>query len=296
MWDCTCENCSRYHRSAMVRYLSLPAFRLQLHSTSSTTTTTTSLRFYLDQCLQQQQQQDPTPVDRIFCNICYSKLATRTTTVTDNNNNDTMYYYHLNMGCFTQEGLQWLLEQQQQGTIRTLSTASAPSSSSLAHVRPSQRTDSSNEVPPGTTTTTTLVDSCACGQCQYTITTTNSTEFQHCYCQLCRQLSGSPFMTWMPTSQWQWNNNHMLRQRIRTTPHGARDVCTQCGSVLTIVYPHQPSQLVWPSLHNSHPALKFYNRNNRISRVVHICTRYQDDPAWYQIPDDDGLERLPEAS
>lgn len=66
------------------------------------------------------------------------------------------------------------------------------------------------------------------------------TELQHCYCKLCRQLSSAACMTWVPvqsgTLQWEETGGLEL---VRTTGHGQRHLCTQCGSVMTILYENQ---------------------------------------------------------
>jgi len=157
-----------------------------------------------------------------------------------------------------------------------------------------------------------LRGSCSCGASRYSIFQRGSstTELQHCYCRLCRQLSGSPFMTWFPVHEGdiQWSRNSRTADGdrpdssdgappplVRTTAHGRRHICPKCASVLTIVYDDQPD-CVWPAAGsldddcwpNSADAV-----GRALYRVVHICCRYRQP--WYELPDD-GLPRVQEAS
>ena len=96
---------------------------------------------------------------------------------------------------------------------------------------------------------------CGCGACRFRCQVVAPTELQHCYCRLCRQLSGAAYVTWVPvqreTLQWEagvgsTTDDPDALELVRTTPHGQRHQCSQCGSVLTIVYDGQPD-LVWPA-------------------------------------------------
>ena len=140
----------------------------------------------------------------------------------------------------------------------------------LIQARPMQRRGRNNKRQnQDLTVPLILTGSCACGQCRYQIRLPYmATEFQHCYCRLCRQFSGSAFQTWMPVerSDFQWMPSRLRRPPwsnkaspqtetqgssfepplIRTTPHGRRHVCPTCHGVLTIVYDDQPD-VVWPA-------------------------------------------------
>jgi hypothetical protein len=152
---------------------------------------------------------------------------------------------------------------------------------------------------------------CACGSCQYQIKYQVPSELQHCYCQLCRRLSGSSFMTWVPVQ-----NSNMKWQTLaapspsagsapyktlspppllRTTDHGQRHVCRQCGSVLTIAYDDQPG-ITWPAsggFDDSTLPLTSAEMSRYLYRVLHICCAWKQ--AWYELPND-GLPRLDYAS
>lgn len=127
---------------------------------------------------------------------------------------------------------------------------------------------------------------CACKQCVYEAALLPG-EAQHCYCKLCRRLSGSVAQSWVPASleTFRWSSSSSLRL-MRTTNHGQRHFCSACGTDLTIVYDSQPD-CVWPAagtLEDSEVLSKavWY-------RVIHICCSMMQK--WYQLPDDD-LPRL----
>ena len=136
---------------------------------------------------------------------------------------------------------------------------------------------------------------CSCGACRYEFLLDYPTELQHCYCNLCRKLSGSPFMSWIPVEKeiFRWKPSSSL-QLVRTTPFGRRHICKNCKSVLTIVYDEQPD-LVWPcagSLDDSSLPKDLAEMEKCFSRICHICCRYH--PTWLEIRDD-GLDRIDEA-
>ncbi|CAD7971543.1 unnamed protein product [Amoebophrya sp. A120] len=94
--------------------------------------------------------------------------------------------------------------------------------------------------------------SCLCGKCQFEAYVFPS-EIQHCYCSMCRRMSGCAFQTWAPVqySMFKWKHvrkeDHVSNGSViqgkshplilkRTTDHGKRHVCTECGTHLSIVY------------------------------------------------------------
>ena len=139
---------------------------------------------------------------------------------------------------------------------------------------------------------TTVTGSCACGKCAYEIPFEHPMELQHCYCKLCRQLSGSAFQTWVPVhhQDFGWKGGHEPAL-VRTTSHGQRHVCHTCGGVLTIVYNDDPD-FVWPAAGGFDDAT-LPDEESKVSayldRVVHICCMWKQ--SWYQIPKD-GLKRI----
>ena len=114
---------------------------------------------------------------------------------------------------------------------------------------------------------------------------------QHCYCNLCRRLSGSVAETWVPVRPdgWRWTSQRAL-ELVRTTNHGSRHMCTVCGTTLTIVYDSQP-ECLWPVAgvldDDSLPPPQ--QLGSALCRSIHICCSMMQP--WYKLPDDE-LPRL----
>eukprot|EP00977_Amphora_coffeiformis_P023884 scaffold14663_cov167-Amphora_coffeaeformis.AAC.1 len=154
--------------------------------------------------------------------------------------------------------------------------------------------------------------SCACGTYRYQINYPSiksaTTELQHCYCQLCRRLSGGPFQTWMPASReyftWLPRNGSGDPTSSpphepplhRYTDHGRRHICENCGGVLTIVYDADGDDVVWPAaggIDDSCLPQTKEEMSKYLYSVCHICCRYRQ--SWYALPND-GNSRISEAS
>ena len=157
--------------------------------------------------------------------------------------------------------------------------------------------------------------SCACGTYRYQINYPSiksaTTELQHCYCQLCRRLSGGPFQTWMPAPReyftWLPRNGSDDGASCRAPPphepplyrytnHGRRHVCDNCGGVLTIVYDADGEDVVWPAaggIDDSCLPPSKEEMSKYLYGVCHICCRYRQ--SWYALPND-GNSRISEAS
>jgi hypothetical protein len=136
---------------------------------------------------------------------------------------------------------------------------------------------------------------CACGDCTFEALSGSEFQTQHCYCALCRRCSGSVCQTWVHTiacpsrsislrpftrprslpprchckptpllprqvpvrpDGFKWIAAASLKL-VRTTPHGQRHMCGQCGCVLTIVYDSQPD-CIWPVSRLCAPRLHTY--------------------------------------
>lgn len=273
--DCHCSKCRRYHTSAFVSYLAIPSDRISIVGESET---------FHDTC------NEVGTVERIRCRKCSSKLATRIAETGE---------ILVNMGPMLDESIpenlasmwrfhrhQWQLED------KVTWATSFPNA----------------EHTPGLERTHPISARCSCGTVQYDLQADVPSEMQHCYCRLCRKFSGGPFMTWMPA----WNADMKWTTRIdeggfagarrygppdlqRTTSHGQRHFCPNCGGAMTIVYDEQP-ELTWPAVGGFDDKCLPSERqtmNDSLHRVVHICCRYQQK--WYSIPQD-GLPRISEAS
>lgn len=124
---------------------------------------------------------------------------------------------------------------------------------------------------------------CACNGCRFTANVFPG-ELQHCYCKLCRKLSGAAFQTWTPclAEGFAWTNQESLIL-VRTTPHGQRHMCRICSCTLTIVYDSQPDT-VWPAAGCFDDETIPLDISNQLYRVIHICCIWMQ--SWYTLPDD----------
>ena len=128
-----------------------------------------------------------------------------------------------------------------------------------------------------------LKGGCSCDEYKYKLILYHPTELQHCYCQLCRKMSGSAFMTWIPVEKtdFSWVKDPPL---VRTTSHGRSHICDHCSGVLTIIYDSQP-EVVWIAAGGLDDSLVICNDFSKYLRcVIHICCEWKQD--WYTIPDD----------
>mmetsp|Transcript_20938 Transcript_20938/g.58606 ORF Transcript_20938/g.58606 Transcript_20938/m.58606 type:complete len:307 (-) Transcript_20938:1348-2268(-) len=137
-----------------------------------------------------------------------------------------------------------------------------------------------------------LTGRCACGGCAYQADCGEEFQLQHCYCRLCRKMSGSAFQTWIPVrhDKFRWLPSSRVRL-IRTTPHGQRHVCSECGGILTIIYDSQPSA-VWIAAGMVDDVTWPADLGSALRRTIHICCSFM--PVWYVLPED-GMPRIPSA-
>lgn len=124
---------------------------------------------------------------------------------------------------------------------------------------------------------------CACGACRFTLKDFPS-ELQHCYCRLCRRLSGAAFQTWSSINEGdlKWTKHDSLKL-VRTAEHGQRHVCTKCGVFMTIVY--DADGAIWPVAGVLDDA--YTEEDVKVTEVSHICVKWKQ--CWLTLPDD----RLP---
>mmetsp|Transcript_29392 Transcript_29392/g.72555 ORF Transcript_29392/g.72555 Transcript_29392/m.72555 type:complete len:309 (+) Transcript_29392:66-992(+) len=132
-----------------------------------------------------------------------------------------------------------------------------------------------------------VLGSCACGGCRFEIDMPG--EIQHCYCRMCRQLSGGALMTWAParTSRMRWLSDDGLKLR-RTSAAASRHGCVKCGTTLSIVYDWQDGT-IWPSVGAFDESTLADDPGEDLYRIAHICVKSR--PPWYELPED-GLERI----
>ena len=189
-----------------------------------------------------------THVERILCRHCSSKLATRIVADDDTIKDDEKPIL-VNMGLLVDSTIPTKLQEQWRES-EPVSWNSA-SRAAWAYARPSYTDEDVDEYQTHSLTTSTATEStndnqetpslrvleggCACGASRYRMRLgpeEPATELQHCYCRLCRQLSGSLCMTWLPVYQddFSWitdtkGPNVTPPPLIRTTSHGQRHIC-----------------------------------------------------------------------
>jgi hypothetical protein len=298
--DCHCRSCRKYHVSAFTSYLVLPGSQVNIQTEASN-----GIRTYRDSCSELGE------VERLACSECHTKLATRPieNEMTGSSSDDAKIL--VNMGTLVDTTIPDKLAfswRSQRAPWQTSQQAS------WMHAQPEyeEDEDEDDEEDPEPMV---MTGGCACGQHRYQINYQPPQELQHCYCRLCRQLSGGPFMSWIPVYnediEWMTTNSAESPDSstatistsktprgepplVRTTDHGQRHICTSCGGALTIVYDDQP-EMTWPAAGGLDDAA-LPTDTARISRtlcnVMHICCRYRQ--MWYQLPKD-GLPRVQEA-
>lgn len=269
---CQCCHCRRHHTSAFVCFIRASKSRVSVYQGSE------SIVKVASSCKREGN------VARWCCSSCSSKLLTEC----DGGS------YLVNLGPMIEDTIPQQIAAKWRGQfIKEEDVALAADETTWYNSFP-ERGKNKNKLdkPP---TDTCWTGSCSCGTSSYEIDVRRVTQLQHCYCHLCRELSGSAFMTWCPIDKscFRWVGSGSI-QLVRTTDFGRRHICSKCRGVLTIVYDSQPG-LIWPCAgsldDDSLPATK-EEMGKYLSRVCHICCRHS--PTWLRLPDD-GMERLEDA-
>lgn len=249
--DCHCLHCRKHHVAAFASYLSVPKEAVTVEGSVLSTRN--------DTC------DELGTVERLSCAQCATKLATKQAD-----------RYHVCMGSLDDAAIPKEHSKKWQNSRAGWQLDSKPS-------WPTARPLNKGSMPPMEVT-----GSCACGACTYKVNYESPSELQHCYCKLCRQLSGAAFQTWVPVHQDDFIWTSEEPDLVRTTEHGQRHICGNCAGVLTIVYDEQPDT-VWPAAGSMDDASLPKDVNAYLGRVVHICCIWKQD--WYELPRD-GLKRV----
>lgn len=306
--DCHCASCRRFHVSAFVRYMEVPENDVSISGDSV-------VRF-TDSC------SEAGPVHRMYCRRCSSKLLT--TVIGGSGSMSGKSTVLVNMGGIDSMTVPEPIADQWTNTEVTLWRPNMEASWTRAvpvdddDDRPMPRAE-----PPAVTAS----GGCTCGACQYEFEFSAPSEMQHCYCNLCRQLSGGMFMTWIPVAEayqnFRWirdgtvtKSNAATPQRasspdaprtrpisegeaplVRYTDIGQRHVCSQCGGVLSILYDCENTfdedAAIWLAV-AGFDSIRFpFNVEPYLDRILHICCRFKPD--WYTLPDDD-MPKVEDAS
>ena len=259
---CHCGHCRRYHASAF-------AALLPLDKVPEALTQAVAIRRYDEKC------KSVGDLTRIFCGQCSSVIGSVPTHSSSGGTQPTCY---LGLGCIVDSSIPPALALSWQEAPNHLALEDA---ATWWSARPSGRRPTE---PPRM-----LRGRCACGQCAFEAASGDEFQLQHCYCNLCRQLSGSVAQTWVPVHPggWEWKQRSSL-ELVRTTGHGQRHMCTVCGTTLTIVYDSQPDCL-WPVAGVLDDDSLPEDLANALCRSIHICCLYMQP--WFRLPAD-GLPRL----
>jgi hypothetical protein len=293
MIDCHCRSCQRYHASAFVSYCMVPQSAVTIQSadkskpTSMADLASSNLSSYRDICM------ETGIVERLYCKHCSTKMATRPKAGARYLDQVLINWGPVQDKNVPKDWQKTLCNMRAKSPKMQMTKWQLADRAMWGQAKPNQDGNTPKSM------LTTIQGGCACGAARYRIAYPSKEdsvkEFQHCYCRLCRQMSGSPFQSWMPVDQSSWSWLGRPAPLVRTTEHGQRHICSTCASVLTIVYDDQPD-CTWPAVGSLDPEgwpKSLEEMNKSVYRVCHICCRYK--PAWYMIPND-GLERVREAS
>jgi hypothetical protein len=336
VWNCHCPSCRRYHTSAYVSYLQIPRDQLSIRTLAnndddddddddddkSVKETMMIGRYTSSPCqtlLEKANNNNSNSnkvMERWFCTNCSSKLlsvivSSNSSSAANANNNDNHNKEEclVNLGTLNQNTIpksfsnRWKEQLKKiESNLVTQHEGRHPSSCHWAGVLPSNNYENvsySERRGIRLSTASIWLGGCDCGACRYKITLTRLTQLQHCYCNLCRKLSGGPFSSWLPIdrSAFEWEDSSSVDalNLVRTTSFGQRHICKICRSVLTIVYDDQPN-LIWPCAGSLDDATLPKNKNEMrsfLSRVCHICCL--ELPPWLDLVED-GMEKLDDAS
>jgi hypothetical protein len=304
--DCHCVSCRRFHVTAFVRYLEIPENDVSVLGDSV-------VRFR-DSCA------EAGPVHRIYCRRCSSKLLTSAIDSVDSTTARKSTVL-INLGSVDIDSVPRNIAAQWR---KSLAKQWRPNmEASWTRAVPLRRPAKAE--PPLITAS----GGCTCGACQYEFNFFAPAEVQHCYCNLCRQLSGGMFMSWVPVPEARQNfrwiqeasvtiDNAATPQRasapetsrsatrpisagepplVRYTDIGQRHACSQCGSILSILYDSENTldddAMIWLAA-GGFDSVRFpFKVEPYLDRVLHICCRFK--PYWYVLPDDD-MPRVKDAS
>ena len=281
VFNCHCAACRKYHTAAYVSYLEVPKRQISILRGGD------EIRKYnISSC----QSPGGDVVERWYCKNCSSKLLSAAKNGDGDSSKDGGNY-RVNLGPIDDDTIPpsysnlWKKQLKLEENNLHSDNAACSWKDALPNYTPQP--------------TTTWNGGCACGACRYEIAITRPAQLQHCYCHMCREMSGGPYMTWIPVYKrdFTWKkpqSDNDAVELIRTTKFGSRHICSQCRGVLTIVYDSQPD-IIWPcagGLDDMSLPMSSEEMGAYLKRVCHICCRHL--PPWLELPED-GMERIANA-
>ena len=104
----------------------------------------------------------------------------------------------------------------------------------------------------------------------------------HCHCSMCRRNHGAGYVTWfaVPRGQFFLESGETELGRYRSSDHGTRSFCMQCGSSLFCETTRHPDMV----------DIVLSNMHGPIDRVPEVHIFYDDRADWIVV--NDGLPRL----
>jgi len=140
-------------------------------------------------------------VDRYFCRRCYSSLANVARdsvprSITDQAMGSQTY---VSLGCIDDSSVPPDVAERWSRRYEEWATAERPRWASATPWPTAELGGRFSRPPlPVDGRVATLVGRCACGGCVFQAVCGAEFQLQHCYCNLCRKMSGSVFQTWIP--------------------------------------------------------------------------------------------------
>jgi hypothetical protein len=122
-----------------------------------------------------------------------------------------------------------------------------------------------------------------CGKVAYSSSTLPK-DFTNCHCQICRKLSGAPFLTFgsFPTSSITWTSGPESMKTTKYSDIADRTHCTECGSPISMQYKCQPERISITAGTISEESVR-----GKLPKVEsHIFVAQVEKAGWYDLPDD----------
>jgi hypothetical protein len=87
-----------------------------------------------------------------------------------------------------------------------------------------------------------LTGACLCGRVRYEA---GGTPFHLtvCHCSICRRASGAPLVAWFSVARGEFRIVSGRPRYFRSSVHGTRSFCTDCGSALTFEDDQFPGEI-----------------------------------------------------
>jgi hypothetical protein len=126
-----------------------------------------------------------------------------------------------------------------------------------------------------------VTGSCLCGEIQLRISLP-TLACVHCHCTMCQRNHGAGYVTWVAVARANFSLTSGAERLVtyRSSEHGTRSFCRDCGSSLLCEIAHHPDQVdvVLACLHGP------------IDRAPQMHTFFDDRADWVSVGD--GLPRL----